>query len=105
MVHKFCDAQFRDALLQTYLLCQNLLKQFQEQDRSFTVAGTTDAKHNELLHPLEQQRLLMCVKCLAGCVEFTGVGNEEHYLEMCNDVLKELRDVQASFSQVCFLLL
>ena len=54
-----------------------------------------------MLCSVERQKLLTCVQCLAGCVEFSGVGDEKRYLEMCTETLTHLRDVQAYFNRVC----
>ena len=54
-----------------------------------------------MLCAVERQKLLTCVQCLAGCVEFSGVGDEKRYLEMCTEALTRLREVQAYFNRVC----
>ena len=101
-------AQFRDALLQTYLLAQNLLERSQKLDLCCNTVdrvqsnGDAVAKEEQLmLCNEERHRLLMCVQNLAGCVEFSGVGNEKSYLAMCTNALNLLSEVQKDFHQAC----
>ena len=101
-------AKFRDALLQTYLLSQNLLERSQKLDPCCNSADATQSNSQAaskdehlMLSAVERQKLLTCVQCLAGCVEFSGVGDEKRYLEMCTEALTHLREVQAYFNRVC----
>lgn len=88
--------QFRDTLLQTYLLSQNLL------ERSSAGEQLLGNDERNLMHPLERQHLLTCVQSLAGCVTFSGVSDERLYHKMCVDALEQLCEVQAFFYRVSY---
>ena len=73
--------QFRQALHETSLFCEDLLQLNQQE------------KFQGILSPSEQSAILSVVEGLAGCVTLSGINEEATYRELCRKALVTLKNL------------